>query len=920
MSLNQETNAMTQESPQGPVVIIGGGIAGMQAAIDLSAAGFGSCLVEQSSTLGGMIPNLHRTFPLCSCCKTDLRIAACEQDPNIQVMLNTKVQDISGKAGNFSVVLVTPETKKSFQAGAIIMAAGMEVFKPTALDIYGYGQLPNVVTSLEFEQMQKPLVANQGKVTRPSDGAVPKKIAWLQCIGSRDTNRCDASYCSSVCCMYALKEATNCIQTDASTDAAIFFMDMRAHGKGYERYFDQAVNNGVRFVRSRVHSVMLDADDNLLIRYINDAGQAETELFNLVVLSVGLRPAEEGLQLARKIGLALNENNYLASGSFSSVSTSIPGIYACGGINGPLDMAQSLMQASASVAAVISSLNPEPFAPPKTYPELSDISSEPTKIFVAYHLCPGMDETTGSIISDYAKTLPAVTAVADVKGDALGAIVNGLKESYANRLVFVSCTPLVHKGLVEEALRLSGLHPSLYEMVDLRAVGTTSASKQIQARLKMGVSRVSFISPAPLKRIPVEKRALVVGGGIAGLEGALAIAKAGFPVTLVEKSNKLGGNANHLKHTWGGDDVQDYLKALVSKIEADSMIDVLLEATVKSSQGSAGNFLTTIIQGNNRLDAAHGVTLLAAGAKASATSEYAYGASRNVYTWEEISKKLISDPDAILKAKNAVFIQCVGSREPEHPYCSNVCCAFSVRTAIDLKLKNPDMNIYILYREMRTFGEKEALYREALGIGIIFIRYNLKSKPVIKTQQSTNNLNVVVHDQILGRKISINADLVSLQTAITPGANQELAQLFSVQLDPDGFIAESPQKTRPMESSKPGIYFAGIGHYPKDMGESITQARGAAARLMEILKQDTIEVGELAAEVNPEKCAVCCTCVRTCPFHVPRIDHDLGAAYIDPALCMGCGMCVAECPGKAIVMASCSDEMLNQAPSFLMVG
>jgi len=910
---------MTPKKYRGPVMIIGGGIAGMQAALDLSSAGFGSYLVEYSSALGGMIPNLHRTFPVCSCCKTDQKIAACEQDPNIKVMLNTKVLNISGDLGNFQIETEDQDSKQTIEAGAVILATGTEVFQPGDLDTYGYGQLPNVVTSLEFEQMQRPVGGNSDMVTRPSDGTVPKKIAWLQCIGSRDINRCDASYCSSVCCMYALKEASNCIQSNSDTDATIFFMDMRTHGKGYERYFDDAVNKGVKFIRSRIHSVLpIAGSDELEITYVNERGEIATEQFDLVVLSVGLRPSREGIELAKKIGLKSNDDNYIMTNAFSPVSTSIPGIYACGAINGPLDMAQSLMQASSAASEIITSLDPKAFSEPKTYPEISDVSSESPKIFVAYHLCPGMDEAIGSAIENHAKTLSKVTAVASVNGDILDDIVKGIKESKANRLVFVSCTPITHKNLVEEALRLSGLNPSLYEMVDLRVVDTTPASKQIQRRIEIGVSKASFITPTPLRHIPVEKRALVIGGGISGLEGALAITKSGFPVTLVEKEDRLGGNARHVKCTWDGDDVQDYLNSLISQVEKNADIDVITGARIKDSRGSAGNFSTTVIQGEKVIDVSHGVTLIAAGAKASIPSEYAYGTNDNIYTWEELSKKLIDDADSLSKVKSAVFIQCVGSRESQHPYCSNICCTFSVRTAIDMKSKNPDMNIFIFYREMRTFGEREALYREARAKGIIFIRYDLDRKPVVESLK--DSLKITAYDPVLGRDITINADIVSLQTAIVPDNNRDLADIFGVQLDPDGFIADSPQKTRPMEASIPGIYFAGLAHYPKDISESITQARGAAARMMEILKQDTIETGGLVAEVNPEKCAVCCTCVRTCPFHVPVIDHNRGAAYIDPAMCMGCGMCVAECPGKAIVMRGCSDEMLNQAPSFLMMG
>lgn len=910
---------MAQNKPQGPVMVIGGGVAGIQAALDCSAAGFGTYLVERSASLGGMVPHLHRIFPLCSCCKVDTRIALCEQDPHIKVMVNTTVRKVSGKAGNFQVVLDADGREEKVTTGAIILAAGLEPFDPTSFDTYAYGHLPNVVTSVEFEEMQRPTGPQQGKVLRPSDNEPPRKIAWLQCVGSRDINRCDAPYCSSVCCMYALKEAVNVKEGNGDTETTIFFMDMRTHGKGWERYLNQAVDQGVQLIRSRVHSVTPVADsDDLLITYADESGAARRETFDLVVLSVGIRPSAQAVSLARDLGLELNEDHYLVSKPFSSTVTNIPGFFVCGSIHGPLDISQSLIEASSSVSEVTAFLEPVSFADPVSFPEPSPVPADPPRIVVAYHLCPGMDDSIAKVIQDYAPTLPDVIAVSGTREDLLGSLVEGMEESKANRLVFASCTPVTHKNLVENALRLAGLNPFLYEMVDLRNTGITPPASHLKDRIRMGVARAAFITPPDMKTIPVEKRALIVGGGLAGLESALAVAESGYPVTLVEKQEKLGGNASRISRTWQGSNMHEYLKGVISRVEKDRDIQVLLNTTVKETAGFAGSFLTTLSQNGKDLDVAHGIAILATGGKASIPSGYGYGENSNIYTWDKLEEKLFNDPDSLNDAKCAVFIQCVGSREPERPYCSNFCCTFSLRTAIDLKTKNPDMDIFILYREMRTFGERESLYREAREKGIIFVRFDLDHKPTVESKSKEDGLQVMAYDSILEKSIAIQADFVSLQSAIIPNGTTEIAKAFKVELDPDGFLAESPQKMRPMETSRPGVYVAGLAHYPKDSGESIAQAKGAAARALEILKKDAVQAGGLIAEVRTEKCAVCCTCVRTCPFHVPVIDHDLGAAFIDPGLCRGCGMCVAECPGKAIIMTSCSDEMLNQAPLVLL--
>jgi heterodisulfide reductase subunit A len=343
----------------------------------------------------------------------------------------------------------------------------------------------------------------------------------------------------------------------------------------------------------------------------------------------------------------------------------------------------------------------------------------------------------------------------------------------------------------------------------------------------------------------------------------------------------------------------------------------MTEATVKENKGFAGKFVSIVEKKGEEKSISHGVSILAPGGNPIEPREYLYGKNKNVYLWSELSEKLLKDPTSIEDAKAGVFIQCVGSREPDVPHCSNFCCSFTVRTAVDLKIKNPGMNIYVLYREMRTYGERENLYKEARDKGVIFIRYDLENKPVVESLDSEDKLKVTVYDPILERPVGLTADFVSLQSAIVGNSNKELADIFRVNLDRNGFFAESPEKMKPVDASSKGVYLAGLGLYPKDTGDSITQAKAAAARALEILSQDKVQIGGMVAEVNPEKCAVCCTCVRTCPFSVPFIDHETGAAYIDPGLCQGCGMCVAECPGKAIVMGTCSDQMLIEAPAVL---
>ncbi len=910
---------MSQKKPKGPVMVVGGGIAGIQAALSLSDAGYGVHLVENTGALGGMIPKLHRIYPLCACCKVDPRIAACVQDPNINIMVNARISGVSGKVGNFGVSVDTPEGKQELSAGAVILAGGIDTFDPSEHATYSYGELPNVVTSVEYERLQKPLGPEGGVLKRPSDGKAPKKIAWLQCVGSRDINQCDAPYCSSVCCMYALKEAVNTKDVDEEIETTIFYMDMRTPGKGYEDYLNAAVGRGVRLIRSRVHTVdPAPEGDDLLIAYADESGHLEKEAFDMVVLSVGIRPAKEAVATAKQMGVLLTGDMFVDVAPFHPVSTNISGVFVCGGLSGPHDISQSMIQATAAVSEIATILAPEPFSAPKSYPAPLNVEDNEPEALLVYHLCPGMASDLGKNLEAYGLKTPGVKAASRVDGDLLSALVEQLKKSGANRLVFASCTPVIHKALVEEALRMAGLNPYLYDLVDLRAIDPKTAASQVQDRIRMGVARALLISPPALREIPVVKSALVVGAGVSGLESALAIAREGYPVTVVEKEREIGGHGRHVRATWQGYDAQAYLKDLLAAVQNEKNITLMTGTRVKENKGVAGNFITTLDQNGKAVEVSHGVTLLAPGGDPTRPREYLLGKHPRVFIWSDLEQKRLEDPASIENAQNAVFIQCVGSREPGCPHCSNICCAFSVRAAVDLKAKNPNMNIYILYRDVRTVGERENIYREARSKGVIFIRYTAENKPVVEPGADGDRLRVVVYDQVLQKSIALDADFVSLQTAIVGTNNRELADIFKVNLDANGFFAESPEKLKPLDATEKGVYVAGLAGYPKDTLESIAQAKAASARALEILTRNTIQVGGLVAEVLPEKCAVCCTCVRTCPFHVPVIDHDRGAAYIDPGLCRGCGMCVAECPGKAIIMAACSDPMLNRAPSILL--
>lgn len=894
------------------VVVIGGGVTGLNVALDLADQGFHVDLVEKNAQLGGMIPNLHRLYPICSCCKVLNRTIACSQHPFVTVWTNTTVEKIEGTAPSFKITLNSDGGAKSIEANAIVLAAGLEPFDPSVYDTYAYSKFSNVITSTELEWMQKPISASKGVVTRPSDGQVPKKIAWLQCVGSREINKCDAPYCSSVCCMYALKEACHIKEASPETETTIFFMDIRTHGKGYEEYLNNALAKGVKLVRSRIHSIeKVPGTEDLVLEYVNEKGEKQVEIFDLVVLSVGLRPSAGVKEVAEKLGVKTNKYGFIETPDLDPGTTNVSGVFACGAAVGPRDVHQSVIEAQA-VAAKVSKFIGGNGSSPKSV-SFRDVSGEEPKVGVIFSLCPGragsLDQTIGDLIS-YVKTLPGVTASDRIdlqSATAFKDLAEWIKKTGINRLVYASCSPVMHKEMIEWAMKEAQLNPTLYSFVDLRTIGTSDKEiKQLKDLLRASVLHARMSEPLPVKPVAIEQSALVVGGGIAGMTVALALAEKGIEVTLVEKKDRLGGHGHKVKTTWSGASVQDLLKDLTAKVSSNPKIKVLLNSRVVDARGFGGQFESTVSTNGSLQTVRHGVVVIATGAHSLKPNEYCYGLHPEIYRWSDLTKKLIDSPDAFKNAGSAVFIQCVGSREPQRPYCSRLCCSFTAKTVCDLKAINPDMDIYVLYRDMRTFGEREEVYKEAREKGVLFIRYDLDRKPVVKVENG--KINVQVYDPILDREVVLEPDFVSLQTAIYPEPVQDLAALYKVSVDNYGFLKESPAKMKPVDGEMEGIFFAGLALGPKGVEESIEEAWAAAGRALRFLAQGMVFVGGAVAEVNPDRCAVCLTCVRTCPYGIPFIQSVQEAAYIDPALCRGCGMCVSECPGKAIMFRKLSDD------------
>jgi heterodisulfide reductase subunit A len=991
----------------GAVMVVGGGIAGTQAALDLAGSGFYVYLVEQAPSIGGAMAKLDKTFPTndCSMCILSPKLVECGRHLNIQLMTLSDVEAVEGVAGRFTVTVkerpryvdadkciacgecaakcpkkVTDEfneglgTRKAvyvmypqavplkyvideenciyfkkgkcracekfcpagaidfnqkekihrIEVGSVILAPGFKSTDPRVYDTYGYDKHPNVISSMEFERILSATGPFEGHLVRPSDKEPCRKIAWLQCVGSRDMQEGAHSYCSGVCCTYAIKEAVIAKEhVGRDLDAAIFFMDMRTYGKDFDKYYDRArEESGVRFVRSRVHTVQAASpgSGDLRVDYVDDAGTLRSELFDLVVLSTGLESSRNVLAMAERLHVGLNTAGFAETSSFSPVETSRPGIFVCGVFAGPKDIPSSVTEASAAAAASASVLAAArgSLTQEKTYPPENPIIQGSPRIGVFVCHC-GIN--IGSVVDvpavrDYAAKLPDVAYVADnlftCSQDTQKLIREAIKEHRLNRVVVAACTPRTHEPMFQETIREAGLNRYLFELANIRDQDSwvhqsepEKATEKAKDLVRMAVAKVALLEPIERMQVPINQDALVIGGGIAGMSAALNLADQGFMTFLVEEKKDLGGNALTVRRTWKGEDVREYLSTLRERVLNHSRIETLTETAIKTVQGFVGQFTTTVVTDGTERDLHHGVVILATGARRFEPREYLYGQSDRVVLWHELEALYEAEPQRLRESEAVAFIQCVGSREPERPYCSKVCCTASVEQAIGLKTRKPDLDVFILYRDLRTYGLREDLYTRARELGVIFIRYNLDEKPVVEKTVSGGGekLRITVKDHVLGAPVRLTVDYLSLATAIIPTGHKELAQQLKVPLNDEGFFLEAHMKLRPVDFATDGVFVCGLAHYPKPIDESIAQAQAASARAAAVLSRPYIEVEPIVSVVDPELCTGCGLCEKSCPFGAIRRYEVPGKGFIAETIatsCKGCGVCAAACPQKAI--------------------
>ncbi len=992
-------------------MVIGGGVAGIQAALDLGDMGVETYLVEKDPSVGGRMAQLDKTFPTndCAMCILSPKLVEVGSHPYITIISNAEVLDLEGAPLHLKVkVLKKPryvdeekctgcgicmskcptkvpdpynkglsQTKAiripfpqavpaipimdaevcryhltgrcrvcerfcqvgaidfeqkeqilTLEVGSVILACGSQEFDARLKGEYGYKVFPNVLTSIEFERILSASGPTGGHVTRPSDGKEPKTIAILQCVGSRDV-LAGNEHCSAICCMQAAKHAIITQEHLPEVRTTIFYMDIRAYGKGFDRFVDRAKEeHGTRFVAGRIASVESDPETNdLTIHYITQEGSIKKEVFDLLVLSVGLEPSNSSMDVARRVGAHLDGAGFLEVGTFTPINTSRDGVFACGSMSGPKDIPESVMEASGAASAAATVLGALPRKEIRVeYPEEKDIRGEPPRVGVFVCNCGINIASTVDVpqVVEYVSKLPRVKHAQELlfacAQDSQKVIKAAIEDNGLNRLVVAACTPRTHEPLFQKTLQETGVNPYLFEFANIREHCSwvhqkepEKATEKAKDLVRNAVGKVVLAEPLYRKTLGVNKDALVIGGGLAGMTAALDLAQQGYQVHLVEKETELGGNLRHVHTTLSGEQPGANLESLIEKVNRHPKIKTYMNVRIEDISGYIGNFKTTLEKAEVEIE--HGIVIIAAGGGEYEPTEYLYRQDDRVLTQRQFEEALhASDGSKLSSLRQVVMIQCVGSRDDERSYCSRVCCSNAMKNAIRLKELSPRTSVYILFRDIRTYGLRERYYRVAREKGVIFVRYEEEEKPDV--QSNGDGLTVSVKDKILGRTLDFRPDLLVLSAGIVANAdNKMLSQLLKVPLDADGFFLEAHVKLRPVDFATDGVFVCGLSHYPKDISETIAQARAAAGRAATVLSKDSIEAEGKVSSIREDRCSGCGACVEVCAYNAIELDPEKGIAVLNEALCKGCGACAATCRASAVDLSGFSNEQILNALS-----
>jgi len=993
-------NLMSTVGGNSAVLVVGAGVAGMEAALLLAEVGHKVYLLDSAPGIGGSMHLLDVTFPTDSCgiCIMLPNQPAycppieCSLHRNIEILSYAELESLNGEPGAFTATIrhkpryvdvakcnncalcveVCPEERphpyeadlapqkaiyrpptrampdtyvidmecctrcgkcvevcpteaidldmqegrSEIEVGAVLLTPGFAPFDARLKGEFGYGFYDNVLSSIEFERMVSLAGSTQARLKRPSDSQSPRRLAFIHCVGSRDNN-CGAGYCSSVCCMYTAKQVIVAKKLDPDLEVTVFYMDIRAFGKDFERYFDKVQSlPDVTYRRSMVSSIhQYQQGRNLRLNYAGEDGSLREENFDLVVLSVGFAPPDGFRELGQALGIEQNEYGFAVTGDFTPTLASRPGVFVGGAFREPKDVPETVVEAAAA-AGEVARLLAKGRKAEKPMVEVSmtrrDVSDEEPRVGVfVCHCNGGLDGLLDTAqVAAHAQKLWGVAlaqVVEDVcTSEGLAAIERAIADGQLNRVVIAGCSSRLYTAEFEGLMARAGLDPRLMERANLREQcayvhnDSDAATAKAQGLVAMAVAKLAEMRDLEALDAkasqPVQRRVLVIGGGLAGMTAALELAGQGIAVDLVEREGELGGQLRHIRYLFDpGADPQAFLASTMAQVEGNELIRVHRQAEVKRLEGSKGSYRSVVrMADGEEMELEHGAVIVATGGQEARPQEYLYGQDSRVITQRELERRLAASQKA---PSSVVMIQCVGSREPERPYCSRICCTQAIKNALKIKEQSPETDVYILYREVRTYGFREQYYQQARDQGVAFIRYELPDKPQVSA--NGDHLQVRVADPILKGELALDADWVVLSVGIAPNDNQALAEVLKVPLNEDGFFQEDHPKMRPLDFTRAGLFLSGLAHSPRFLDETIAQASGAAMRAVALLAPAELTDKPEAVTVNERLCSFCGLCVSVCPYGARVMDYESRVARVIDVLCQGCGNCAMVCPNKA---------------------
>ncbi|MGO0123149.1 4Fe-4S binding protein [Desulfothermobacter acidiphilus] len=990
-------------SKEGSVLVLGAGIAGIQASLELARQGFYIYLVEQSPSIGGGMAYLDKTFPTedCALCILSPFLVECTRHRNITVFTGAELEELTGEPGNFrarlrlhprgvrvedcracaacfrvcpvevpdefnqglsrrkaiyqpypqafpraavidwvncigcgrcqevcptkAIDLEMPAEERELAVGAVLVTVGASLLSVEQLPWPWLKNRPGaVITSLEMERILSASGPSGGVLLRPLDGRAPRRVAWWQCVGSRD-RRLGRPFCSSVCCMIALKQAHLVRERSrGEVETVILGMDLRAVGKRFEEYALRAQEDGVRFVPCRPHS-LVDQGEGVRLRWVEE-GQVREELFDLVVLSLGLAPPAQAGELLKRLGVEPQAFGFCSQVSVGT-TTSRAGVMVAGTFAAPKDIPEAVIEATAAVSEIASWLKEARgtrVASP-TYPSPLELDREPR---VGVVVCDCGHNIRGVVdvpaVVSGARQLPGVVWARECRyacsQDSQQLIKEAIAKHRLNRVVVAACSPRTHRSLFQETLQEAGLNPYLLEMVNIRDHCSwvhkepAAATAKAASLVAMGVNKAARLRPLTPERVPVTPRVLVVGGGLSGLSAASSLADQGVEVCLVERSAELGGRALKLRFGLDGEDPQQILEELRSRVLNHPLIQVRTGTEPVSCEGFVGAFR---VQLNSGEEVAAGAIILAPGAQEHKPQSYRYGSDPRVLTLGELEDDWERVIASLAGVREVVLIQCVESRTSQRPYCSRICCSRTALLACRLKRLCPTAQVYVLAREVRTYGFREELYDAARAEGVVYLRYTPEHPPRLESEGE--ELRLTLFDPLLGKELVWRPGLLVLATPlVVPPERWELGRIFKVPLDEHGFFWEAHPKLRPVDFAAEGIFLCGSARGPCSSRESLLQGMAAAARAASLLLPGELASKGEVARVDASRCVACLTCVRVCPYQAPRYRPEEGVVEIEPLACQGCGTCVGECPNAAIELEGYRREQMASAIAGLL--